>query len=312
MGQTGDPQGAREVTDTLLLLDGNSLAYRAFFALPTSIVTSTGQITNAVYGFTSMLLKLLGEQKTDRVGVAFDIGAPTVRLAEYSEYKANRSETPGEFKGQMDLIREVLDVMEVPQFGVPGHEADDINATLARRAEAEGMDVILVTADRDYLQLVRPRVRVLFNRKGVSDYTLYDEAAVEERFGLPPAKLLDYAALRGDPSDNLPGVPGVGEKTAAQLIQQFGSIEELFEHLDDLPKRVQKLRPALEEHKEQVLLNKRLARLVDDLEIDIEPGDIQMGDWDEPELRRLFTALQFKTLLERITDLRPLLKPAQP
>ena len=122
------------MTDTLLLLDGNSLAYRAFFALPTSIVTSTGQITNAVYGFTSMLLKLLGEQKTDRVGVAFDIGAPTVRLAEYKEYKANRSETPGEFKGQMDLIKEVLDVMEVPQFGVPGHEADDINATLARRA----------------------------------------------------------------------------------------------------------------------------------------------------------------------------------
>ena len=300
------------MTDTLLLLDGNSLAYRAFFALPTSIVTSTGQITNAVYGFTSMLLKLLGEQKTDRVGVAFDIGAPTVRLAEYSEYKANRSETPGEFKGQMDLVKEVLDVMNVPQFGVPGHEADDINATLAKRAQEEGFDVILVTADRDYLQLVRPGVRVLFNRKGVSDYTLYDEAAVEDRFGLPPTKLLDYAAVRGDPSDNLPGVPGVGEKTAAQLIQQFGSIEELFEHLDDLPKRAQKLRPALEEHKEQILLNKRLARLVDDLEIDIEPRDIQMGDWDEPELRRLFTALQFKTLLERITDLRPLLKPAQP
>ena len=300
------------MTDTLLLLDGNSLAYRAFFALPTSIVTSTGQITNAVYGFTSMLLKLLGEQKTDRVGVAFDIGAPTVRLAEYKEYKATRSETPGEFRGQIDLIREVLDVMNVPQFGVPGHEADDINATLAREAEAEGYDVILVTADRDYLQLVRPGVRVLFNRKGVSDYTLYDDAAVEERFGLPPSKLLDYAALRGDPSDNLPGVPGVGEKTAAQLIQQFGSIEALFEHLDELPKRAQKLRPALEENKDQIFLNKRLARLVDDLDIGIEPGDIRMGDWDDSEIRRLFTALQFKTLLERITDLRPLLKPAEP
>src|SRR5205823_1373114 len=197
-------------------------------------------------------------------------------------------------------------------FGVPGHEADDINATLARRAREDGFDVILVTADRDYLQLVRPGVRVLFNRKGVSDYTLYDEAAVEERFGLPPAMLLDYAALRGDPSDNRPGVPGVGEKTASQLIQQFGSIEDLFEHLDDLPKRVQKLRPALEDHKEQIFLNKRLARLVDDLDIDIAPADIQMGDWDDEELRRLFTALQFKTLLERITDLRPLLKPAQP
>ncbi|MGZ4119218.1 MAG: DNA polymerase I [Actinomycetota bacterium] len=299
------------MTDTLLLLDGNSLAYRAFFALPTSIVTSTGQITNAVYGFTSMLLKLLGEQKTDRVGVAFDVGAPSVRLAEYSEYKANRAETPGEFRGQMELIREVLDVMNVPQFGVPGHEADDINATLARRAVAEGFDVICVTADRDYLQLVRPGIRVLFNRKGVSDYTMYDDAGVEERFGLPPEKLVDYAALRGDPSDNLPGVPGVGEKTAAQLIQQFGSIEALFEHLDELPKRLQKLRPALEEHRKQVLLNKQLARLVDDLDIEVDPADIRMGEWDEAEIRRLFTALQFRTLLERITDLRPLLKPAE-
>jgi DNA polymerase-1 len=300
------------VSDTLLLLDGNSLAYRAFFALPTSIVTSTGQITNAVYGFTSMMLKLLGEQKTDRIGVAFDVGAPTERIAQYTEYKANRRETPDEFRGQIDLIHEVLDVMGVPQFASPGNEADDINATLARVAADEGIDVILVTADRDYLQLVRPGVRVLFNRKGVSDYVLYDEAAVEERFGLPPNKLLDYAALRGDPSDNLPSVPGIGEKTASQLIQQFGSIGELYEHLDDLPKRLQKLRPALEENKEQVFLNKRLARLIDDLDMGVDPASIRMAEWDESEIRRLFTALQFKTLLERITELRPLLKPAAP
>ncbi|HVL33912.1 MAG TPA: DNA polymerase I [Actinomycetota bacterium] len=299
------------MSGSLLLLDGHSLAYRAFFALPTSIQTTAGQITNAVYGFTSMLVKLLGEQKTDRVAVAFDVGAPTIRLAEFTEYKANRSETPGEFRGQVELIREILDVLAVPTLGVPDHEADDVIATLARRAVREGFDVICVTADRDYLQLVQPGIRVLFNRKGVSDYTLYDEAAVHERFGLPPEKLVDYAALRGDPSDNLPGVPGVGEKTASQLIAQFGSVEAMFEHLDELPKRVQKLRPALEEAREQILRNKRLARLVDDLELDFDPAGLRMGEWNEEAIRELFSALQFRVLLDRIMEVRPSLQPVE-
>jgi DNA polymerase-1 len=298
-------------SETLLLLDGHSLAYRAFFALPTTIQTTAGQVTNAVYGFTSMLIKLLGEQKTARVGVAFDVGAPVVRLAEYSEYKANRSETPGEFRGQVDLIKEVLETLAVPRFGVPEHEADDLVATLARRATDQGLDVIAVTADRDYLQLVRPGVRVLFNRKGVSDYTLYDVDAVVERFGLPPDKLVDYAALRGDPSDNLPSVPGIGEKTASSLIQQFGSVEEMYENLDALPKKFNKLRPAIEESQEQVLRNKRLARLRDDLDVGVDPADIRMGEWNEPEIRRLFAALQFRALLDRVLEIRPLLSPAK-
>jgi len=297
------------VSDTLLLLDGHSLAYRAFFALPTSIVTSTGQVTNAVYGFTSMLIKLLTEQRTDRIGVAFDVGAPSIRLEAYPEYKANRSETPDEFRGQVELIQQVLDVLRIPRFGVPGHEADDLLATLAKLAEAEGLDVILVTADRDYLQLVREHVSVLFNRKGVSDYTLYDPAAVTDRFGLPPEKLIDLSALKGDPSDNLPSVPGIGDKTAATLVQTFGSVEALYEHLDELPSRIKRLRPALEDAHDQVLLNKKLVRLVDDLEVDIEPADIHMGEWDESAIRELFNALQFRVLLERITDVRPHLKP---
>jgi DNA polymerase-1 len=290
--------------DTLLLLDGHSLAYRAFFALPTTIQTTGGVITNAVYGFTSMLIKLVGEMKTDRVGVAFDIGRPTRRLAEYTEYKAQRSEPPWEFRGQVDLIREVLQTMAVPVFGMPDHEADDVLASLALKGARQGLDVICVTADRDYLQLVRPGVRVLFNRKGVSDYVLYDDAAVLERFGLPPEKLVDYVALRGDPSDNLPGVPGVGEKTASALIQQFGSIEALFDRLDDLPKKLAKLRPALEEAREQIFVNKSLACLVDDLDPGIEPGDIRMGEWDEPGIRKLFNALQFRVLLERVFEAR--------
>ncbi|HEX9711688.1 MAG TPA: DNA polymerase I [Actinomycetota bacterium] len=297
--------------DTLLLLDGHSLAYRAFFALPTTIATTSGQVTNAVYGFTSMLIKLLGEWRTERIAVAFDIGRPTIRLAAYPEYKAGRAETPGEFHGQIDLIEEVLGALSIPVLGIPGHEADDVLATLACRGVEEGFDVVLVTADRDVLQLVGPGIRVLFNRKGVSDYTLYDEAAVQERFGLPPEKLVDFAALKGDPSDNLPSVPGVGEKTAAQLIQSFGSVEGVYEHLDDLPSRIKRLRGALEGAREQVMINKDLARLVDDLELDVDPAQLRMGQWDEAGIRELFSVLQFRALLDRLLDLREAMTPVE-
>ena len=226
-----------------MLLDGHSLAYRAFFALPTSLVTSTGQITNAVYGFTSMLIKLLTEQRTDRIGVAFDLGAPTIRLAQYAEYKAGRAATPAEFSSQLGLLREVLDTLRVPVFQVPDHEADDVIATLARRSVEKGLQTFVVTADRDMLQLVDDHVSVLFNRKGISDVTLYDTDAVVERFGIPPEKLPDLVALKGDPSDNLPGVPGVGDKTASALVQQFGSVEAMYERLERDPAEAPQARP---------------------------------------------------------------------
>ena len=215
----------------IFLLDGHSLAYRAFFALPATLATSTGQITNAVYGFTSMLIKLLAEERPDYLAVAFDLGAPTVRLSKYPAYKAGRAETPNDFKSQLGLIDEVLDTLHVPMVRVIDHEADDAIGTLAVRAAEQGLDVVIVTADRDFFQLVRPGITVMFNRRGISDIVLYDEAGIEERFGVPPSKYLEYVALKGDPSDN---IPGVGEKTASKLIQDYGDVESVLEHAAEL------------------------------------------------------------------------------
>ncbi len=300
---TGDPP------KRLFLLDGHSLSYRAFFALPTTLATTSGQVTNAVYGFTSMLIKLLAEERPDLIAVAFDIGAPTVRLERYAEYKAGRPEAPDEFRQQLGLIVEVLENLHVPVIGIPGHEADDAIATLAVRASALGIDTTIVTADRDFFQLVRPGITVMFNVKGISDIRRYDEAAVQERFGLPPSRYLDYVALKGDPSDNIPGVPGVGEKTASKLVQDFGTVEELLERTAELKG---KLRGSIEESVEQLALNKDLARLQTELELEIGPEDCVMGEWDMEALRRLFTSLEFRTLFERLEEIGRSAKPAAP
>src|SRR5712691_4910437 len=223
----------------IFLLDGHSLSYRAFFALPTSLATTSGQITNAVYGFTSMLIKLLSEEKPDLIAVAFDVGKPTVRLEQYAEYKAGRAEAPDEFRQQLGLIREVLNTLKIPIVEVEGHEADDALATLACRAAERGMEATIVTADRDFFQLARAGIEILFNRRGISDIARYDEAAVTERFGLPPSKYLDYVALKGDPSDNIPGVPGIGEKTASKLVQDYGSVENVLARTDELKGKLQ-------------------------------------------------------------------------
>jgi DNA polymerase-1 len=291
----------------LFLLDGHSLSYRAFFALPTSLATTTGQITNAVYGFTSMLIKLLGEERPDYIAVAFDMGRPTVRLEKYADYKAGRAETPDEFRQQLGLILEVLQTLRIPIVRTEGHEADDAIATLALRAVEQGIDVVIVTADRDFFQIVRPGITVLFNRKGISDIVRYDEHAVTERFGLPPAKYLEYVALKGDASDNIPGVPGVGEKTASKLVQDYGSIEELMRHTDELKP---KLRESVSAAGDQLALNKELARLETDLDLDITPDEAVMGEWDVDAVRRLFTSLEFRTLFERLEEVGRSLKPA--
>ena len=218
----------------LLLLDGNSLTYRAFFALPTDMSTASGQVTNAVFGFTSMLINLLRDNQPDGVVVAFDRPEPTFRHEAITEYKANREAAPDILRQQMGLVRQVIESLGIAILEAPGFEADDILATLAERAKARGDDVIIVTGDRDTYQLVDdPYVKVLYNRRGVSDYALYDEAGIVERTGVTPAQYPEYAALRGDPSDNLPGVPGVGEKTAAKLITTYGGLDGIFSHLDD-------------------------------------------------------------------------------
>jgi DNA polymerase-1 len=290
----------------IFLLDGHSLSYRAFFALPTSLATTAGQITNAVYGFTSMLIKLLSEERPDYLAVAFDKGRPTVRLEQYADYKAGRAEAPDEFKQQLGLIREVLETLRIPIIEVIGHEADDALATLACRASERGLEAVIVTADRDFFQLVRPGIQVMFNRRGISDIVTYDVDAVTERFGLPPEKYLDYVALKGDPSDNIPGVPGVGEKTASKLVQDYGSVEELLAHTDQLRGR---LKGAIEEAGQDLIRNKDLARLVCDLDLELDPEACLMGEWDEDALRRLFNALEFRTLLERLEDVGRSAKP---
>jgi DNA polymerase-1 len=298
-------------TKRIFLLDGHSLSYRAYFALPTTLATSSGQVTNAAYGFTSMLIKLLTEEKPDLIAVAFDKGRPTVRLEKYADYKAGRAETPDEFREQLGLIREVLDTLRIPIVEVEGHEADDAIATLALRALERGMEAVVVTADRDFFQLVRPGVRVMFNRKGISDIVWYDETAVEKRFGLPPERYLDYVALKGDPSDNIPGIPGVGEKTASRLIQEYGSAEAVVSNAGDLSP---KLRQGVLDAAEDIPRNKDVARLETDLELDVDPDDCLMGEWDEDAIRRLFNSLEFRSLLERLEDVgkaRPAVETAE-
>jgi len=251
----------------LALIDGHSLAYRAFFALPQDLQTRSGQLTNSVYGFTSMLIKMLGDHDPDLVAVAWDSGRATFRTERFPEYKAQRESAPDAFRAQLPLIGEVLDVFEISQLVLPGYEADDLIASLAVRAEKEDWDVLIVTGDRDAFQLIDDHVRVLYTRRGISDTVVADSDWVAERYGVSPSQYADYAALRGDSSDNLPGVPGVGEKTASRLISQFGTLEGVYEHLDDL---TPKLRAALEAHREQVFLNRSLMGLVSDLDLDIE------------------------------------------
>ena len=290
----------------LFVLDGHSLAYRAFFALPSTLATTTGQVTNAVYGFTSMLIKLLAEERPDLIAVAFDVGKPVARLAMDADYKAGRRETPEDFKPQLGLIQEVVGSLRIPMLLVTDHEADDAIGTLALRAAEQGIEATIVTADRDFFQLVRPGVRVLFNRRGISDIVLFDEAAVEERYGLPPSKYLEFVALKGDTSDNIPGVPGVGDKTAAKLVQEYGSVEELLSRTGELKG---KLKENIEAAGERLTLNKDLARIVTDLPLDVEPEDAVMGEWDVEEVRRLFTSLEFRSLFDRLMELAKDVKP---
>jgi len=285
---------------TLLLIDGLSLAYRAFYALPSSLATPEGTITNAVYGFTAMLVKVLGDEQPDGIAVVFDAPGPTFRNALDANYKANRKETPDIFVPQIPLIHEVVDALQIPTLQLPGVEADDVIATIATRAAADGIDVIIVTGDRDSYQLVAdPHVKVLYNRRGVSDYVLYDEAGIFDRTGVTPVQYTDYAALRGDPSDNLPGVPGIGEKTAAKLIATYGTLEAIFEHLDDLPP---KQRQNLGEARERVFLNREMSQLRRDCDVDVAPADLRMGAWDREQVRVLFDQLAFRTLHPRLLE----------
>jgi DNA polymerase-1 len=289
----------------LLLLDGNSLTYRAFFALPQDMSTASGQLTNAVFGFTSMFINVLKEQRPDAVLVAFDRPEPTFRHQADVDYKANRDAAPDSLRQQMGLVREVLSALGVATCELSGWEADDLIATAAEQAVGRGDDVVIVTGDRDVYQLVAdPHVKVLYNRRGVSDYALYDEAGILERTGVTPAQYPEYAALRGDPSDNLPGVPGVGEKTAAKLIVKYGGLDGIFEHVDE---QTPKLRGSLAASEARVRKNHEISILRRDAPIEL-PESLTITPNAE-EVKRLFEFLEFRTLADRLTEA---LGPAAP
>ena len=290
---------------TVMLLDGNSLTYRAFYALPSDMATAAGQVTNAVFGFTSMLQFLLNEHRPDLLVATFDRPEPTFRHEMLDDYKAGRKETPDILRQQMGLVRQVIDVLHIPVFEVVGFEADDVLATLATQARDAGIDAIVVTGDRDSYHLVEDAlatgegsIRVLYNKRGVSDYALYDEAGILGRTGVRPSLYPEYAALRGDPSDNLAGVPGVGEKTAAKLINDYGGIDGIYANVD---RCTPKLRDSLVASEEQVRRNARATPLVRDVPgVSFDAAAKPTPDVDAA--RALFKALEFRALTDRVLD----------
>ncbi|MBO0867744.1 MAG: DNA polymerase I [Micromonosporaceae bacterium] len=291
----------------LLLLDGHSLAYRAFFALPAeNFSTSTGQVTNAVFGFTSMLINMLRDEQPTHIVVAFDVSRQSFRSETYADYKANRSTSPSEFAGQVDLIKEVLAALRIPTVEKPGYEADDVIATLARDGHEHGMQVGIITGDRDAFQLVGDGVTVLYLKRGVSEMDRMDPDAVTARYGVGPDRYRDLAALVGESSDNLPGVPGVGPKTAAKWIGQYGNLDGVVAHADEIKG---KAGDSLREHLAQVLINYQVNCLVTDLELPIAPADLLWHGWDREAVHRVFDALEFRVLRERLYSY---LEPVEP
>nr|WP_290713873.1 DNA polymerase I [Gordonia sp. UBA5067] len=281
-----------------MLLDGHSLAYRAFFALPAeNFKTAGGQTTNAVYGFTSMLINLLRDEQPTHIAAAFDVSRQTFRSERFPEYKAQRDKSPDEFRGQVDLTKEVLAAMGIPVFAVAGFEADDVIATLATQARERDYRVLIVTGDRDALQLVDPETTVLYPKRGVSELTRFTPEEVEGKYGLTPRQYPDYAALRGDPSDNLPGIPGVGEKTAAKWIREYGSLAGLVDHVEDVRGKVG---DSLRANLSSVLTNRELTELVRDVDLPSGPDDLALAGWDREQIHKLFDDLEFRVLRDRL------------
>ncbi|SUD48243.1 DNA polymerase I [Nocardia otitidiscaviarum] len=291
----------------MLLLDGHSLAYRAFYALPAeNFKTQSGQTTNAVYGFTAMLINLLRDEKPTHVAAAFDVNRKTFRTEAYPEYKANRITTPDEFRGQVEITQEVLGALGIPTMAMEGYEADDIIATLTTQAVPQGYRVLIVSGDRDSLQLVNDDVTVLYPKKGVSELTRFTPAAVEEKYGLTPAQYPDFAALRGDPSDNLPGIPGVGEKTAAKWVREYGDLAALVDKVDTVKGKVG---DALRANLSSVVLNRQLTEMVRDVPVPYTPDQLAMQPWDREKIHSLFDDLEFRVLRDRLFDT---LAPVEP
>ena len=291
---------------TLALIDGNSIAYRAFYALPEDLATKSGQVTNAVFGFTRMLIRLLKDYHPEGIAVAWDVSRHTFRTDSYPEYKAQREKAPDHFRSQLPLMDEVLQTLHITQLRQEGFEADDLIASLTKSAVSEGWDVLIVTGDRDSFQLVGGPVKVVYTRRGISDIVLADEIYVTERYGIRPDQYVDYAALRGDNSDNLPGVPGVGEKTASRLIAEYGDLDNLYLAVTE---QTPKLRDNLSAHREQVFLNRDLMNLVDDLDLGVKIEDFRTVEWDRSQVKDLFDSLEFHSMWGDLEEALPSATP---
>ena len=288
----------------LLLIDGHSMAYRAFFALPAeNFTTAQGQHTNAIYGFATMLISLLKDEKPTHVAVAFDVSRKTFRTDIFPDYKANRAKTPDEFRSQMSFLNDLVKGFGITQFAVEGYEADDIIATITKQAEREGAEVLICTGDRDSFQLVTDKTTVLYPKRGVSEMARMTPSAVQEKYGMSPDQYPDFAALRGDPSDNLPSIPGVGEKTAAKWIVEYGSLQDLIANVDKVGGKVGQ---SLRDNINDVIRNRELTQLVHDAPIQFQVDALAWAGVVESDLTKLFEQLEFRTLKDR---LKPILNP---
>ncbi|HEX8646823.1 MAG TPA: 5'-3' exonuclease H3TH domain-containing protein, partial [Thermoleophilaceae bacterium] len=295
----------REEDRELFLIDGNSLVYRAFFALPETIATSKGQPTNAIFGFASMLVKILTEYGPKSTVVVWDAGM-SGRQEVSADYKAQRTSRPDLLKEQWPHMRPLVEAFGYRNVAVEGYEADDVIATLAERARDKGIDVMIVTGDRDAFQLIEPReagkgeIKVMATSRGITETKVYDREAVIDRYGIAPELIPDFYGLKGDTSDNIPGVPGIGDKTAGQLVAQYGSLEEVIEHADELsPAR----RKNITEHADQARVSKQLATMRRDLEIPCDPAELVLSPPERSTLKEIFRRFEFRNLLNRVDEL---------
>ncbi len=289
--------------ERLLLLDGNGLIYRGYFALiDQPLTTSKGELVTAVFGFTNIVLRAIQDVKPDRIAVAFDLGKPTFRHERYAEYKANRTRMPDDMREQIPKVREVVKALGIPVYEREGFEADDAIATLVGQAEALDFETTILTGDLDMLQLVSERTQLMVSlRGGIANTVAYDLAKIDDRWGLRPDQMLDYKALKGDPTDNIPGIPGVGEKTASKLIVAWETLDNLYQHLDEVTP--EKLRPLLTDHRETVLESRELMRLVRDVDVALDPEAGRVGEYDREAVVRLFREYEFRTLIDRLPPL---------
>src|SRR6187200_1114967 len=280
----------------LMLIDGPSLVYRGYFALP-PLTLSDGTLVNAVFGFLQIVLRGMQDVKPDYAIVSFDVGKPQFRFDAYPGYKRGRPSMPDDLRSQFPIVREIAAMMHIPIRELAGYEADDVIGTLTKQATAANVDTMIVSGDLDGLQLVDDHVRLLTTRMGVAATVIYDEARVMERYGLRPDQMLDYKALKGDTSDNIPGVPGVGEKTASSLLQQFGTLDGIYEHLDEVKG---KLRDRLTEHRESAFMSREVGRIVVDLPVELGLEEARTGRYDRRAVAQRFRELEFRSLIDRL------------